>query len=68
MPSPLLANVTPAGSAPVGTMVAAGGPPADWTVKVPAWPAVNVTAGALVIRRLVAAGAVMKTPPLNPGA
>ncbi len=49
VPSPLLVNETPAGSAPVDEIVAAGGAADVVTVKVPAAPTLNVVAFALVM-------------------
>ena len=48
MPSPLLVKVTPAGNAPCRNSNGAG-KPLVVTVKLPAWPVVNVAAAALVI-------------------
>jgi hypothetical protein len=48
VPFPLSTNVTPVGSAPV-SVSAGSGKPVVVTVKVPAWPTVNVVLAALVI-------------------
>ena len=49
MPSPLSVKVTPAGNAPCADSAAVG-KPLLVSVKVAAWPVVNVTSAALVMR------------------